>query len=478
VNQRAQAAYLPDASRELEYVSLPLSVLARGERRLDSEAYLSGGYAIRVQIESSLPHKLLTNMADVWQPSRLKGTLVSSEHGLPFLTATQVFDVRPSARKFIAPRRTPELAKRFVDPGWILVTRSGSVGDTIISYSPHARVVVSDDVLRVQPKQEAERAYLYAFLRTRPGLTMLRSPRYGSIVKHLEPEHLFDIPVPTASQSVYGQIDRQVARVFQLRDEAFRLTLAAEATFAARFGDVRRDFEETGYSVPASELSTGRRRLDGYHHNLAAKAVLAALKTSGNEVVPLSSVANPIFGVPRFKHVYQDKGIPYLDSEDLFKINPELRKFIPEVTKKDAAKYYVERGWLLMASSGQLYGLNGSVVLADTWHEGKIVSNHVIRIVPIGVRPGYLAVALGHPAFGRPLMLRLAFGSEVPEIAPEDLAGFPVVRLPSAVEDEIAEKMERASSLRMEADQQENAAVQSLETDVERRLGGRTRSEG
>lgn len=478
MNQRAQAAYLPDASRGLEYVSLPLSVLARGERRLDGETYLSGGYAIRVQIEASLPFSPMSELAHVWQPSRLKGTLVSSEHGLPFLTATQVFDIRPSARKFMAPRRTPELARRLIEPGWILVTRSGSVGDAIISYSPHAGVVVSDDLVRVRPKQEAERGYLYAFLRTSVGRTMLRSPRYGSIVKHLEPEHLFDIPVPTASDSVYARIDRQVALVFQLRDEAFKLTLEAEATFGSRFGDVHPDLEESGYSVSASELSTGRRRLDAYHHNLLAKAALATLKRSGNEVVPLSSVANPIFGVPRFKHIYQDYGIPYLDSEDLFKINPELTKFIPEVTKKDAAKYYVKRGWLLMASSGQLYGLNGTVVLADTWHEGKIVSNHVIRIVPSHVRPGYLAVALGHPVFGRPLVLRLAFGSEVPEIAPEDLAAFPVVRLPSAAEDEIAEKMERASSLRMQADQQENAAVQSLETDLERRLGGRTRSGG
>jgi len=326
----------------------------------------------------------------------------------------------------------------------------------------------------VRPKREAARGYLYTFLRTRLGRAMLRSTRYGSIVKHLEPEHVLDIPVPTARESVYAQIDRQVAHVFQLRDDALRLTLEAEATFASGFGDVQGDLEETGYPVSASRLFTGRRRMDGYHYNPGAQAALAALKGSGNDVVPLSSVASPIFGVPRFKHIYQDKGIPYLDSEDLFKINPELTKFIPGATKNDAAKYYVERGWLLMASSGQIYGLNGTVVVADTWHEGKIVSNHVIRIVPSGVRPGYLAVALGHPVLGRPLVLRLAFGSEVPEIAPEDVAGFPLVRLPSAAEDKIADKMERASTLRMQADQQENAAVESLEKDLERRLGAQT----
>ena len=76
-----------------------------------------------------------------------------------------------------------------------------------------------------------------------------------------------------------------------------------------------------------------------------------------------------MFGVPRFKHVYSDYGIPYLDSEDLFKINPEITKFIPAGAKKNAQKYLVQRGWLLMACSGQIYGLHGSVVLAGPWHE-------------------------------------------------------------------------------------------------------------
>ena len=474
MNSYTRAVYAHGGIPEPECISLPVSVLASGERRLESETYLSGGYGIRAQIEASLPFVPMKDMADVWQPSRLKGTLVSSAHGLPFFTATQVFDIRPTPRKFIAPGCTPNLNKRFVRPGWILVTCSGSVGESIITYSPHVSVVVSHDLLRVEPKREAVRGYLYSFLRTRFGRAMLRSTRYGSIVKHLEPEHLVDVPVPTAREAAYRRFNQQVARVFQLRDEAFRLTLEAEAAFAAQLPQVHVDPGETGFPVSVSELFTGRRRLDAYHHNLAAKAILDSLKRSGNEVVPLSSVAECVFGVPRFKHVYQDRGIPYLDSEDLFKINPELGKYIPESAKKDAAKYYVERGWLLMASSGQLYGLNGNVVLADRWHEGKIVSNHIIRIVPREVRPGYLAIALGHPAFGRSLVLRLAFGSEVPEIAPEDLTDFPVVRLAPAVEHEIAEMMEGASSLRTEANRQENAIVGSLETDLEHRLSGRS----
>jgi hypothetical protein len=154
----------------------------------------------------------------------------------------------------------------------------------------------------------------------------------------------------------------------------------------------------------------------------------------------------------------------------LFCINPELHKFIPPAAKSDAAAYLVRARWLLMACSGQTYGLNGSVTLATRWHQGKIISNHVLRIVARDVRPGYLLTALGHPTLGRPLVLRLAFGTEVPEIAAEELKTFPVIRL-GEVEDAIAEKAERASRLRMEADALENEGVGLLEAEIAYALG-------
>ena len=65
-------------------------------------------------------------------------------------------------------------------------------------------------------------------------------------------------------------------------------------------------------------------------------------------------------------------------------------------------------------------------------------------------------MALGHPIFGRPLVIRLAFGTEVPHLAPEDLAQFPVIRLGPTGESTIADLIEQASELRRGADEAEN----------------------
>ena len=150
-------------------ISLPIATVWSGERRLEGETYLTEGFQIRQSIEASAEWQPLSEIADVWQPSRLKGIQVAPQDGVPFLTATQVFDIRPAARKWLAPSRTSDVANRYLSPGWILVTCSGNVGDTIVSHAPHENILVSHDLLRVQVKKAENLGYLYAFLRTKFG---------------------------------------------------------------------------------------------------------------------------------------------------------------------------------------------------------------------------------------------------------------------------------------------------------------------
>lgn len=145
MNAEARAQAPNVAVLGVAWTSLPVSLLASGGRRLEAEAYLTGGFGIRQRIAASgVRTARLDDIADVWQPSRLKGIGVSQEDGVPFLTATQVFDVRPTPRKWFAPGRTPELGRRFLERGWIVVTRSGNVGDCLMVYGPHPDSAASD----------------------------------------------------------------------------------------------------------------------------------------------------------------------------------------------------------------------------------------------------------------------------------------------------------------------------------------------
>ena len=92
-------------------------------------------------------------------------------------------------------------------------------------------------------------------------------------------------------------------------------------------------------------------------------------------------------------------------------------------------------------------------------------SHDIVRIIPRKdrIRPGYLYGVLGHPRLGRPLVIRHAYGTSIPHLDPGDVATIPVVRLAEEVENAIADRMEKAVSLRAEADEIENTLAARAE---------------
>src|SRR5260370_1000353 len=166
--------------------SVRASALFGGDRRMEAETFLSSGYGLRLAIESKSEWVRFGKLANVEQPGRLKGILVAPEYGQPFLTATQVFDVRPIPRKFLALEKMEGAKDCFVDDGTILVTRSGSVGRPTLAYSVHRGIVISDDLLRVKPVEETHLGWIYAYLLAHQTRAMTKSVHYGHIIKHLE----------------------------------------------------------------------------------------------------------------------------------------------------------------------------------------------------------------------------------------------------------------------------------------------------
>jgi len=451
--------------------SLPVSEIASKGRRLDAEVYLSDGYTIRQAIRRcNMPISPLGEIAYIWQPYRLKGIKVDREHGMPFLAATQAFDIWPKPRKWLAQSKTPDFNSRHVLPGWILVTCSGTVGNAIVTYSAHVGLVISHDLLRVQIEDDLLRNYVYAFLRTRFARAMMRGSHYGNVIKHLEVGHLEDIPVPVIDGLV-GETSELISSAHQAREKAYQLNMKVRQQFANAMVEQSAVLNESGFSVSASQLFDKRRRLEANAYSPESQLVTSVYEQNSVRMEILSDSCRA-FVPSRFKRIYGAKGMPYLDSEPIFKISPEQTKFLTPATGIDFDAYTVQRGWLLMACSGQVYGINGQAILANEMHEGKVVTQHIMRIVPSDrIRPGYLQTVLSHPTLGKPLVVSRAYGTSVPELAPEDVEQIPIPRLDKGLEDQIADSAERASELRVDSDRIETLAVMALEAELEKELG-------
>jgi hypothetical protein len=462
---------------QAKWTTLSASLLMSGDRRMEAENYLAGGYGIRLAMEArKAGWTRMEKLAKIWQPSRLKGIHVSPEFGTPFLAATQVFDLRPVPRKFLSLDQIRGAADLFVMNGQILVTRSGSVGRATLAHGPHEKIIISDDLLRVEARQEKLWGWLYTYLRAQQTRAMMSAAQYGHIIKHLEVGHLNALPMPVLRDELLEEFRARVQLILNKRNHAVQLQDEAEHLLSEAIGEVRlTENPEVGFTIPASEIFSQRRRLEGGHWTPAATAILQRFATLGLTVEPLSHVTERIWWMTRFKRVFGNDGdVPYMSADELFSQNAPITKRVVIEQADNAGDYFVKAGWIVMACSGQTYGLNGSVALMTKKHEQAFFSHDFVRIIPKldSIRPGYLFTVLGHIKLGRPLVIRYAYGTSIPHLDPADVATFPVVRLEQSLENEIANKMEEAINLRAEADELENEIISDAETIINQFIAG------
>ncbi len=255
---------------ELQSSSLRASLLFAGERRMEAENYLAKGFATSLAIQTkSSGHTRLSDVARTWQPSRLKGIQVSRQFGTPFLTATQVYDVRPVPRKWLSLDRTRNHTERLVSQGTILVTCSGNVGRATLARLAIEDLLISHDLLRLEMLQKDYWGWIYAYLRAPTVREMMKATQYGHIIKHLETHHLDELPVivPRHSSQLV-RCNNAARQVLNYRNEAFRKASAADQLFENQFSAVRDKFDETRFARRASQtLFSSRRRFDAWTYN-------------------------------------------------------------------------------------------------------------------------------------------------------------------------------------------------------------------
>lgn len=442
-----------------------------GDRRMEAGTYLAAGFGIRNLIEAHRKGWVrIGNLARIWMPGRLKGIQVARGVGTPFLAATQVFDLRPRPRKWLALERTADAANRFVTSGTILVTCSGTVGRTTMAYAPHENTLISHDLLRVEPVHKAQRGWIYACLHARQVRAMATGAQYGHIIKHLEVPHVTALPVPTVDDRTASAFAAKFDRILELQNSSYVLRQEADTLYADALGPAAPTATDLGFAVSSSALFGGRRRLEASYHAPAASAILARMERFDR----LKDVTSGVWWKSRFKRFYGEAGIPYLSADELFTVNPPENKRILVERDDNHPDYFVQQGWIVMACSGQVYGMNGAAALMTKHHENVFFSHDLIRIIPDErkARAGYLLVALTHPTHGRPLLIRAAYGTSIPHLDPGDVSDFHVARLDRAVEERVADLAEDAAKRWADADALEREIAREATTIIDAFLSG------
>lgn len=199
---KSPAAVSPNA-----FIVSAADVSRARDLRLNAAFYHPSASGLRGKLAKSSSAIEVVRLGDVvarvWCPGRFKRSYtVDGQVGVPFIGGAGISQFFQTSGKYLHPN-DPKLPELRVEPGWILLTRSGSTG--IVSRVPKAwdGWAVSEHVIRITPNSRTLSGdYLEAFLRSPYGQELLAAGIFGSVIDEITPQYVEDLPIPVPRDPV------------------------------------------------------------------------------------------------------------------------------------------------------------------------------------------------------------------------------------------------------------------------------------
>lgn len=470
-------ADLPE--EELRWCTVKLNeVLQRGLRLEASVFDVEGKHAREVLNRCKWPETVISGdggFAETYHRPRFKRIWIE-EPGIPIFQPSQIQEIYPKPSGYLSTSTKTDIDALKVHKGQILLTCSGTIGLCAIVSDTMDGQVFSHDLFRITCKDEGDTGYLYAFLKTKIGNTLIRTNEYGAVVSHIEPEHIETVPIPDPPKVLKKRIHDLVIRSYTLRDESNVLLDKAERflcdnlnlpplkNLQPRYFDKTVDMRN--YSVKLSNLAG---RLDASYRVPIVDAILQRLNKEAAEITTIDDprISKRIILPGRFARVFvqEGQGAVYFTGKHILELDPSDKKYLAFACHAGRIReqLMIKENMLLVASSGTL----GKVVLVPQHWDGWTMTHDIIRLVLSSDDiAGYIWIFLTS-AYGQELVRRYTYGSVVDHIEAEHIAHVPVPLLKDAAKQaEINRLALRANAKRTEAYHLEQEAIRIVNDEV------------
>ncbi len=448
--------------------------------RLDSKYYFSGALETRVLLEKlhvetqPLEELTLGGIEGIINAGRITRTWVNApEHGVPFLSSVDILQADLSSVSLIARKAVLLNPKLLIHEGWILITRSGSIGRMAYCRSDMSGMACTEDVLRVLPDPDKIfPGYLYAYLSSKFGVPQVAEGTYGAIIQHLEPTHIAGLPVPRLGSDLENAAHQNITKAAHLRSEyQTQVKLATERLFSS-VG--LRDITEQEWHAMERDL--------GFAHTLTSDESLRALNFNPRLetfLTKLAQVPHMLLGDIcrrgklrsglRFKRIgcEPEFGVKLIGQKELFWLEPEGRWISAEHAPSDI---FVEDETILIASQGTLgeheVFCRGEFITGP-WLQ-YAYTQHLLRVQSgnASISGAFLFAFLRSETVFRCLR-SMSVGTKQQDLHRSMLARFPVPMPEEAARSEIETLVRSAFEKRHQASQLEKEAVAMVETAIQ-----------
>lgn len=471
-----QPEYLPnEPSDESEKLSttIKLSEILNAGARLEASAFsIEAHNAVAALENSGLPLISLYGEEGLCQEAhnafRFKRIYVKAEQGVPFLSSSDIISLRPEFDRYLSRNLTRNLDKLLIKKWDILISCSGTVGNVALATDTLSGKALSQHAIRLRADEPDMAGYISAFLRSRYGRPQVIGATYGSVIHHIEPKHLERITIPDLPPIRRIAVGRLMCEAGEIRDEANQLLDEADRLLHKRLNlpylqsIAPSDRASAITTVKASQLMG---RLEGSFHNAVATTVEEQLSELPIEITSVgdSRITKEIRPITKFrKRTYVEKGgIPFLSSKQLFQVDPiHIKRLARGAHTKDLPEIQLKENMVVVTRSGTI----GRVQIIPTYMGEWAGSEHATRFIATdNTMAGYLYAWLASD-YGYCLITRNSYGSVILEVDKEMFSSISIPLPEPRIIEEIGVLVLKANQLRDQAWQNEQEAINKLES--------------
>lgn len=403
--------------------------LTKEGHRLDAPPFLSGAVEARVLLDKlNVPKQPLREVTAGYNggifngPQFKRSYVASSKHGVPFLGSSSMLQVDLSNLPLISRKsaRSPKLLPLHVEEGMTLISCSGTIGRTAYGRSEMVGMLTSQHIMKVVPNPDAiPPGYLYAYLSSRFGKTLVTSGTYGAIIQHIEPEHIADLQVPRFGIELENRVHNLISQAGHLRSDASKIINRCIGIYDSYLD--KPAIAKDRHAVVRSKYM--QARLDATFYTYKKLDSVRRIRNNIFGSIAVGQISCRIAEAPRLKRQGVDSkyGLPFFGTSALFEAEPEPSYYL-NPRSLGGSDYAVSATSLLIPRSGQVHGIIGNIVFPQGNVIGGLVSEHAIRIDFNNIYDaGYVYLALASRS-GLDQLKSMPFGSSIPTLNP-DLVG-------------------------------------------------------
>jgi len=350
---------------------------------------------------------------------RIKRNYISktSKNAVGFLGSAEMLQLFPKAEKYIDKNRANACK---ISKGTILVSRSGTIGNLAYVNDTLQKYYVSEHAIRLEPFEFG--GYVYSFLKTKIGQTLIKGNIYGAVINQIEPEDIGDMLVPDPPKGIKERIHAKITKSFELRDESNRLLESAERLLVSSLKLKPIEAIVSDYFDPDENIKTYSinlnnldERFEASYHVPIINSIIDILLDNAEFVLSLSdkTLTKNIFLPGRFKrhYVQENYGRVFFGGKQIYEIDPSNKKYLSTSIHGDriSEQLFLQENTILVTRSGTIGRVN---IVPNHW-QNWLANEHILRVIPNNEDiAGFLYVWLNSD-YGHELIERFTYGSVV-----------------------------------------------------------------